>query len=208
MQATGSIARAAFGEDTPGVAAARKVAERVKALRSGPESKFQAIERPFVLSLPEVYPVEAERPIAVTSTGLRQTTTGVASARWFGYGGAGNWKVFDVKPGATLLLQTRGDGQLLANIKFTVSERENGRWVVKETYAAWTGIEAKDGFVYTAPVCRYQPNAFGLYDMHGNVFEWCADSYDRTYYSRSPSDDPTGPEKDSSRVVRVAFSAS
>ncbi len=52
----------------------------------------------------------------------------------------------------------------------------------------------------TTPVGSFQPNQWGLYDMHGNVWEWCSDWYDSDYYKNSPSTDPTGP---SSGVVRV-----
>ena len=45
----------------------------------------------------------------------------------------------------------------------------------------------------TEKVGSYPPNAWGLYDMHGNLWQWCADWYDPDYYKNSPKTDPKGP---------------
>jgi len=54
----------------------------------------------------------------------------------------------------------------------------------------------------THPVGQKKPNAFGLYDMSGNVSEWCADLYDADYYKESPSKNPTGAQNGNLRVLR------
>ncbi|HPI19206.1 MAG TPA: SUMF1/EgtB/PvdO family nonheme iron enzyme [Candidatus Kapabacteria bacterium] len=57
------------------------------------------------------------------------------------------------------------------------------------------------GFLIQKPG-KKKPNGFGIYDMHGNVSEWCWDWYDENYFKNSPSKDPLGPDSGLRRVVR------
>ncbi len=68
--------------------------------------------------------------------------------------------------------------------------------------ANFKGTGGRDKWEYTSPVGSFEANGFGLFDMVGNVWQWCADLYGESYYATSPATDPQGPPSGSSRVLR------
>ncbi len=86
----------------------------------------------------------------------------------------------------------RPDGKYMANYW-------QGKFPVEDT--------REDGYAGTAPVGSYPPNGYGLCDMAGNVWEWCADYYDADYYQISPRVDPPGRTSNTTPTSRTPSSA-
>lgn len=63
-------------------------------------------------------------------------------------------------------------------------------------------VEGKDVWLYTSPVASFPPNRLNLYDMAGNVSQWCSDWFGPSYYGVSPEKDPRGPETGTLRINR------
>ncbi|MBN2143399.1 MAG: SUMF1/EgtB/PvdO family nonheme iron enzyme [Candidatus Aureabacteria bacterium] len=81
-----------------------------------------------------------------------------------------------------------------------------GNELIKENIYFANGAKKDDGFTYTAPVGSFTPNCFGLFDMSGNVSEWCYDWYDEKYYltfdQKKPAINPIGPKTGYFKVSR------
>lgn len=80
------------------------------------------------------------------------------------------------------------------NTRDQATNRQIPQW---KGYSDWD-----DGYAFTSPVGKFKPNAFNLYDMHGNAWQWCADWYDDKYYENTANVDPQGPESGEKRVLR------
>lgn len=80
-----------------------------------------------------------------------------------------------------------------------------GNVSANETHANWNRLHVNpEDLPPTTCVKQFPPNNYGLYDMSGNVWEWCSDWYEENYYSLTPKSNPYGPLEGTYRVRRGA----
>ena len=83
------------------------------------------------------------------------------------------------------------------------AEVDAGGWHANIFQGDFPGMNTgEDGWLTTAPVRTFQPNGFGLWQPVGNVWEWCEDWFDNSYYAVSPRHHPRGPEEGTTKVMR------
>lgn len=102
-------------------------------------------------------------------------------------------KLFDLEKVCEYRLPTEAEWE------YACRARTAGEYYGDPDRIAWY---AENSQTTTHPVAQKQPNAWGLYDMSGNVWEWCQDWYGSDYYRESPQADPKGPKNGEWRVIR------
>jgi len=104
---------------------------------------------------------------------------------------------YAARAGSTTPWSTGDDPRTLARMANIADESLQGVMGAAIAHEQWS-----DGFPFTAPVGSFAPNAFGLYDMHGNVWEWCADVWDDAYFLTAAHEDPLLPGASGFRAIR------
>jgi len=157
----------------------------------GPQHRVR-ITKPFYLGKYEVTQGEWQRVMGSNPSYFKGDRNPVENVSW------NDCQTFLSKAGDGLRLPTEAQWEYAcragttSRFSFDESDSQLGEYGWYEENSAGR----------THPVGGKRPNAWGLYDMHGNVREWCGDWYDSGYYARSPGSDPQGPSSGTSRVFR------
>jgi len=153
------------------------------------------ITKPFYLGRYEVTQEQWQRSMGSNPSYFKGDRNPVDSVSWY------DCDEFLSKAGGGLCLPTEAQWEYACRagtttpFSFGDDSDDLGRY-------AWYGRNSEGK---THPVGGKLPNAWGLYDMHGNVWEWCSDWFHKDYYRQSPPDDPQGSSSGRMRVLRGGF---
>jgi formylglycine-generating enzyme required for sulfatase activity len=152
------------------------------------------ISNPFYLGATEVTQAQYQAVMGTNPSHFRGPTNPVETVSW--YDAAEFCKKLAEKTGQPVRLPTEAEWEYAsrAGSKTRFCSGDSDDELAKYAWH-WGNSEWKPH-----PVGRKKPNAWGLYDMHGNVEEWCADWYGE--YPKGPATDPSGPASGYARVVR------
>ena len=178
--------------------------ERYRRFDEVPQHKVR-ITKPFYMGTTEVTQAEWKAVMGsepwLREEGRARSTDGPANS--LSWDDAAEFcRVASQKTGRTVRLPTEAEWEYACRAGETTAYSFGDRSANLSAYA-WFGDNAREvGEGDAHPVGMKKPNAWALYDMHGNVEEWCSDWYGKDYYGQSPTDDPTGPPTSKERVLR------
>jgi formylglycine-generating enzyme required for sulfatase activity len=162
------------------------------------------ISKPFYIGVYEVSQAEW-KAVTGTEPWLNQTQTKIGDnypAAWMNSLGAIEYcKMLSKKTGRKVSLPSEAQWEYACRAGSTKSYCYDSDDPAQLNDYAWTWHNTRDGKPaepYAHPVGLKKPNAWGLYDMHGNLWEFCTDRFDKEFYAKSPKVDPvntteTGP---------------
>ena len=158
------------------------------------------ITKPFYLGVTEVTQAQYEAVMGENPSEIRVADRPVEHVTW--HNAQKFCEKLSAKEGRTYRLPTEAEWEYACRAGST-TEYCFGDSAAGLGEYAWYDKNAGDaGGRYARPVGQKKPNAWGLYDMHGNVPEWCADYYAFDYYWQGRMVDPSGPAESSTRVLR------
>ncbi len=177
--------------------------------REGPRHSV-TISRPFYMGIFEVTQEQYEAVMGANPSAFKSKTNPVEMISW--NDAAEFCKRISAKAGRTICLPTEAQWEYAcrsgAGTRFCFGDNNDdlcryGNYCDKSNTLGkpWQDKDHTDGFDKTAAAGSFKPNDFGLYDMHGNVWEWCADWYADSYVDAGTKD-PAGPGKGLTRVLR------